>query len=68
MSNKTKQATFQILPMLLTSKEVAMMLGMNVLALSKWEKNVKNFPKRVYLAKRIYRFRRKDIEKFIEEL
>ena len=68
MSNKTKQATFQILPMLLTSKEVAMMLGINVLALSKWEKNVKNFPKRVYLAKRIYRFRRKDIAKFIEEL
>ena len=69
MSNKNKNDTFkQLLPALLNTQEVATLLGIQPLCVTRWEKKIPNFPKRVYLAKRIFRYRLKDVEQYIESL
>lgn len=68
MTNKLKEKNFNPQPLLINATELGQMLGINLLSVYKWEKKVPNFPKRVYLAPRIFRYRLKDVEKFINSL
>jgi predicted DNA-binding transcriptional regulator AlpA len=53
---------------LISANEAAKLIGISSRTISRWEKSNADFPKRIGVTKRVIRFKKSDIESYINKL